>query len=492
MLCPQNCAPGNVRILDGGPCCPNRTPRNVRVLGCQCSGCTGQFGPCPPCPTPPGDAVIYFWPPDPVVLPPEPVNPPEAYVVPGGGTLVTTTAELLTAWGSGVPLDIVLADGVYDNAGPLPNSIVPHRLWAQNLLGAELLFGLSWGGNSGGSAGELHGIAFNVDSLAKVSALGLLNEAIVLTWGAIGGGFAGNLIVEDCTFNMNNVVGSAIQATYPFGLQVRRVQIQNGIDWGIFAFRNGVAGDALPTAMILEDIDIDHIRYPVTSLSMGGIGVWAGHECVITRCKVRDVDWAGVALVNDATHCRLYDIDCDNCQQGYLDPGGRGVYFEHCHDVIIDRVHVGPESMFGISWEWNSGSTNPCLNDWVPRNYDIWVSNAFMQSYKVGIAWDITVQRCSIRNARFERSWLGAINDFNSFSSPPYGCTIQTTNVNDMVSIMFRLSSLVPAIYRQHHGTYLLPPPPGWPATPAGYNDSALNVHDRRYVEAYSPQGSGP
>lgn len=433
------------------------------------------------------DAQIFFFPPTPIVEPPSDALPPAPYTVPGGGVYVTNMTELATAWAGGTPTDIVLADGIYDQAGPLPNINVPHRLWAENLLGAELRIGLSWGNNTTGSAGELHGIAFNVDDIAKVSPLGQTAEkCIVLTWMGPAFTFAGNLVVEDCTFDMNSVIGSAIQATSPQNLQIRRCEIRNGIHWGILAFRNTLSGSALLTPMQIEDVRIERIRYPVQSLSNGGQGIWVGHRANVLRTNVSDVDWAGLAVVNDASNVLLQDIIANNCQQGYLDPGGRGIYLEQCHDVQINRYYCGPESMFGISAEWNLGNSNPYLNDWVPRNYDVWVNNANINSYKIGISWDMTVQRCQVQNSYFSRSWRAAILDYNEFLSPPGPYLIQSTNVAALWKCIFRLADVAPSLLHAHHLTYLAPPPPGWPSTPAGYNEAALNVHTRRYVEIYA------
>lgn len=423
---------------------------------------------------------VYNWP-IPPVLAPTPPAPPSPYTLPMGGTLVTNTAELLAAWGGGVATDIILADGEYDNAGPLPNSNVPHRLWAEHLLGATLRMGLSWGNNTTGSAGELHGIAFNVDDLAKVSALGTALKAIVLTWMGPLFTFEGGLKVEDCTFDMNSVIGSAIQATSPQGLVINRCQISHGIDWGILAFRNNLPGDALSIPMRIADIDIDGILYPVKDPDNGGQGIWAGHKAEIKRIRIRNVDWSGLSLVNDATDVTIEDVDADDCQQGYLDPGGRGIYLEQCHNVTIDRLYVGPRSMFGISAEWNLGNANPYLNDWVPRNYNIWVRNADINSYKVGISWDMTVQRCQIAYSRFSRSWRAAILDNNQFLGPPL---IQSTNSSDLHACEFQMAYGVPPILHAHHLGYITPPPPGWPPTPAEYNNRRLGVREQRFVEA--------
>src|SRR4051794_40400361 len=78
----------------------------------------------------------------------DPPAPPAAYDVPESAVRVSTSAGLAAALAASGPLDIALADGVYDNPGPFlnPNG---HRLWAANVGRATLTAGISVGGNWG-------------------------------------------------------------------------------------------------------------------------------------------------------------------------------------------------------------------------------------------------------------------------------------------------------------------------------------------------------
>src|SRR5581483_8754392 len=104
-------------------------------------------------------------------------NPPATYAVPAGAVSVSSSAQLLAALAAPTPTDIVLADGVYDNATPFSDAN-DHRLYAAHLGGATLTAGIVLGGNFGAGGPVIQGLTFDVSDPAKV-----FQGAIVQTWG---------------------------------------------------------------------------------------------------------------------------------------------------------------------------------------------------------------------------------------------------------------------------------------------------------------------
>ena len=139
-----------------------------------------------------------------------PVVAPSSYSLPADAVTVSTSAELKQALETNA--DIVVADGVYDNAGPFVD-VNGNRVYGQHLGGAVFKAGFVLGGNWGTGHGLIQGLAFDVSDPSKV-----LQGSIVHVWGT----GAGSQIL-DSTFNGHGVVPSGILARQVDGLVVRRV-----------------------------------------------------------------------------------------------------------------------------------------------------------------------------------------------------------------------------------------------------------------------------
>lgn len=370
-------------------------------------------------------------------------------------------AELATAWAGSTAVDIILAPGTYSQASALTSTTTPHRLWSEQLLGATVRVGLAWGSNTRGLAGEVHGIAFDVPEVSRCSSLGLLSEAIVLTWG-----LKQRLVVEDCTFDGNGVVGSAVQATAPSGCSIKRCTMTGFVDFGLMAYKNGGAG--VTEAMTIEDLDISEIKRatPGSSEGLAEAGIWLGHPSTTRRIKIRGTGWTGLALVGGVAGAVCSDLDIDDVATGYRDPGGRGVALELSSDSSFTRVYVGPSSMFGFGIEWDHG-------DPTPRNSGITIRHATLDSYKAGISADIGTAGLDVANCRISRAWLSGINVYQT-----------TGTVIDHMQIEYLLGEDVDPIGYGHHLGYDAEPPVGWPATPDVYD---VTPYPRRRVEYAEP-----
>ena len=413
-----------------------------------------------------------------------PPRPPASYTAPSPtGSVVTTYAELAAEMALAGPRVIVVADGVYSGAGLTTNQ--GHEVWAENMGSATLEFGLGFRGNSGNVGGAVHGFVFDVDNIANVDGTALQNEAIINTWDSLAPYDVGSsLLIEDCTFNGNDVVGSAIQATSPSGLTVRRCVIENFIDNGVFAYRNGSGPDDFDL-MTFEDLDISNVARPVPG-SAGGVnaeaGLYIGHRFVARRIRIRDVAWTGIALVNEVNDWSIEDGDFDNIGWGLFEAGSVGVYCEESHDGVICRSIFGPNIKVGVNCEWNGGDTDPYENDYVARNHSITIQNCTFNTYKMGVHFDVTVQDCLVQNCHFTRSWLAAVLDNNEFPDatgdfePPDGVSpIESTNTFDEASCTFCLHPDVPTILHDHHGGAALAPTiEGWALTAAEVDESLL------------------
>ena len=414
-------------------------------------------------------------------MPTTPTAPtaPSSYTAPTPtGSVVTSYAELAAEVALAGPRVIVVADGTYTGVGLTTNQ--GHELWAQNMGGATLEFGIGFRGNGGNAGGALHGFVFDVDDVANVDSTALLNEAIVNTWDSLDPFTVGSgLVIEDCTFDGHDVIGSAIQAASPGGLTVRRVVIRNFLDAGISAFRNGSAHDDFDV-ITLEDIDIDGISRAVPGSASGvsaEIGVYLGHTFTIERIRIRNCAWAGIGLVNEVANWVIRDYDIDQVGWGYFENGSVGIYCEECNNGLIHRGVLGTEMKVGINCEWNGGDTDPWVNDYVSRNHNISIEDCTVAAYKVGIHFDVTVTGCTIRDAAFSRSWRAAILDNNAFPDadgsyplPDGEDPIYTRNCADLSTCTFSLREGIPPYLNDHHLGSSTAAPEGWPATPAEYS----------------------
>lgn len=413
-----------------------------------------------------------------------PPSPPASYTAPTPtGSVVNSYAALAAEVALAGPRVIVIADGTYTGAGLTTNQ--GHQIWAQNQGGVTLDFGIGFRGNGGVAGGEVHGIIFNVSDIGNVDSSALLNEAIINTWDSVSPFTIGsNLIVEDCEFHGNDTIGSGIQAASPSGLTVRRCVFRDFIDVGISAFRNG-SGPNDFDLITIEDVDIANVSRPVPGSALGvsaEMGIFIGHRFEARRLLIRNCAWAGIGLVNEVSDWVIEDADIDEIGFGYFELGSVGVYCEESHDGLICRSTLGQNMKVGINCEWNQGNVDPYLNSYVPRNYNITIQDSIIDSYKVGIGFDLGVTGCLVQRCQFSRSWMAAVLDNNQFPDdngdfqPPVDYSpIESTNIIDEASCTFCLHPDVPPVYHdQHGGAALAPTIPGWPLEPSLVDESLL------------------
>ena len=414
---------------------------------------------------------------------------PEAPAAPGSGTysppsptgsVVSSYAELAAEVALSGPRVIVVADGTY--TGVSLTTAQGHELWAENFGGATLEFGIGFRGNGPNAGGALHGFVFDVDDIANVDSTALLNEAIVNTWDSLDPYTVGSgLVVEDCTFNGNDVVGAGIQAASPGGLTVRRCTFTNFIDQGIFAYRNG-SGENDFDRITIEDVDISNVSRAVPGSGSGATveaGIYIGQRFDIRRVPIRDCAWAGIVMANEVAEWTLTDYDIDRIGWGYFSGGGVGIYCEQSNNGLIHRGWIGYETKVGINCEWNGTASDPWVDDYTARNYGINITDATILSYKIGIHWDVSVQGCTARDVHIERAWRAGILDNNAFPDadgsyplPVDELPIYSRNAADLSTCTFLLAEGIPHYLNDHHLGVSAAAPTDWPATPDDYDDT--------------------
>lgn len=426
------------------------------------------------------------------VLSPLPPIAPRTYSIPTPATRVTTTAELSAAMALGTPQTIVLANGVYENLTHISRN-VPHRLYAENLLGAELRFGLTFGGNTGTPGGEIHGIRFNVSDVSRCDPVGNgTQKQVLLGWGVANtysGTPGNNIVVEDCEFLGNDIIGRGINTTRPSGWRIRRCRFI-GFQDDAMRLSTNVAGQVQMSRPIVEDIYATEIWRPVPGTNSGQSEdiIWTTHDCEIRRIFGRNIGFSGIAL-RDAPFVTMEDVDVDGIGGGYRNPGGVGIYFDGANRSTLERFRVGPNSMTGVNFEWDLGSQDPWVNTAPPRTYDNEIRHGFIESYKMGVHADRGAVRNLVEKIHVERAWRAGFLDNNRFPDQdnrypiPAGQSrpIYSTNIWRLSTCSFRLAEGVPIYFNGFHNLFSAEPPVGWPATPATYDEAALRA---RYFQS--------
>jgi hypothetical protein len=339
--------------------------------------------------------------------------PPSTYAIPAGAVQVANSAQLIAALSSTTAHDIVLADGVYDNAVPFVN-MSGHRLYAARLLGATLTAGINLAG--GQPNGLVRGIAFDVANPAKTA-----SSRIIFTWGTSKG-----TRVLDSTFNGHAVVASAIYAAQPDGLVVQRVQIRDFTDWGVLGTLNN-AQSMLAVPMLLEDVDAINVTraVPRSGQGMAEACVAVGNTATVRRVRARNCAWMGVLAFDSSRGSLFEDIDVDGgpaagspASAGAA--GSVGVYIEHfTTNSVFQRMRIGPSLSYGIVCE----GTDPAGAAWggVSSSIDNVIQDSVFETGQVGVLMGWSTTRTTVRRSTFRSQYVSAITDYLGINNSYYG-----------------------------------------------------------------------
>jgi len=356
-------------------------------------------------------------PPPPIGVMPAPVVPPSPYQPPATAVTVYDSAQLNQALASSA-IDIVVADGVYDNSGPFlnPNG---DRIYAQHLGGAIFRAGLVMGGSWGPGHGLLRGLTFDVSDPSKV-----LQGSIVHVWGTGSG-----TQILDTTFEGNHVISSGLMARQVEGLVVRRVVARDFLDWGLIVDPNQ-SGYTPAIPPVLEDVDAANVSWPTPRASNGTSEacVWVGVKAVVHRLKARNCAWEGFWVGSGTRDSVFEDLD--------LNDTGIGIYVEHfATRSTFRRIHAGPNVDRGATCEW----ADPAWGG-VPACTDDVFENSTFDTRVLGVYLDQGTTRTTVRNSVFLHQRCGAIGNYQGVGN------LWDTSGNDYSGI---LPGAVP-IYTHH------------------------------------------
>ncbi len=410
------------------------------------------------------------------VEPPQAPAGPSTYTLPGGATTVTNSADLVAELALPNAHDIIVADGDYTWTGPVTVA-GPHRVWSDSLHGATVHFGLTYAGNADRTDGlELHGLEFRLDD-ASMAPSGVGSTHVLYMWGQGGE----DVLVEDCAFDGDLVIGDAIGSFAPNGLIVRRSTISNFWSYGIIAKQGGL-GTVLASEPLFEDLQIESIfgANPGASNGARENGILLGNNGAIRRADIRDVGWSAIQLYNDATGVSIEDVFLDYAgpdvwSTTYNSARGAGIWLGQSHDVTIDRVRIESHVFLGINAHWDTGNPNPFANTTPPRNYNITISDLYSRAFKIGVHLDLGVEDTVVRSSRFEHAWMAGVLDNNRFEDDwnwhpcPGGEEVCLESPNRTESIDCYLQDGVDCVAHHHNGGATATPPSGWPANADDY-----------------------
>ncbi len=371
-------------------------------------------------PTPPPPAPPPAPPPPPPPLPPPPPSPapavaaplpPAAYTVPAAARVVRNGAELAAALANTVTEDVVLEDGVYDQAGAFQDPRAD-RLWARNQGRAVLKAALEFGSNTALPGGAARGLAFDITSASKLAA----QSAIVSVWGS-----AKNVQLRDLTVDGHAVAQFGIRAKTPDGLVVQRVIVRNLLGWGVYVDPYPNYGYVPNPAPFLEDLDIANVaRVPAGSANgTAEAGLWIGVQATVRRVKIRNAYWMGVWTGTAAKNALLEDLDVDG--------SSTGIYLEH--DTIastFQRFRLGPSLRQGFVMEW--GVCPGCPGAAQGNT----LQDGTVESRVAGVNMDLgsgSQQPNTVRRVKFVGQCFAAIVDNQeTFGGVPKGVNFYTDN----------------------------------------------------------------
>ncbi len=308
---------------------------------------------------------------------PDPPDPPANSLpctpVPGVVACVSNSDQLYQAVDEGVP-DVYLANGTYDHAslfaihGVHNLPIAGQRLWARG-ESVVLEFGIDAGGPNAAHAGpEIHGLHFDIhDALHGANGGVAGTEAAFRSWGS-----ATNAVIEDCTIDGNGVLPGGVWINALEGLEIRRVEVRDVLQFGIDAEDPGDTPLAAP--MLIEHVSVHDVGDPSLWPGYSGtgqIGIQLGDLAILSHAFVRDVRWGGINVGTETDGTVMEYIDVDRIGVGHEDeefPGGKAIAWEMGRNSELRNFCVGPMTSFGVHAEWDHNGPPACCNPMSPES----------------------------------------------------------------------------------------------------------------------------
>jgi hypothetical protein len=369
-----------------------------------------------------------------------PPTPPQSYTEPSGvcandpDCCVTDAGELETAIASSCA-DIILADGNYTHTDLSGNwlTLKGNRLWAENLGGATLDFGISAGGvNVSGvdySGAELHGLVFDIDDADHVPKASTSPSAPSSATAFLAWDDAVDLVVADCVFLGNAVIDRAISVETHDGFEVSRVEID---DFRRFGIHTPTGGSAITTAMEISDVTIYHIGDPPCwGVELSSCNYYPGTQengihledtANVSRVFIRDVRANGVVTAQKTDGSVLTNLDIDRIGVPNGQLMGVGVLFEDTtKNTIVKDFCVGPYVRNAVNSEWDN-------NDH-PHGIGNTVQNGLSQSWFIGVHFDQGTEDGLVQNMIFRGYERAGVNYYNTVNCTLSNNTFQETEI---------------------------------------------------------------
>ena len=342
-----------------------------------------------------------------------PPAPPSAYALPSGATVVSTVSGLASAL-SGSTRDIILENGTYANTGSL--LIGSHRLWARNLGGATLQFGLQIGGNGSTSGGEIHGLKLDISNASTTA-----DSAAIQIWGNTAGQNAG---VYDSWIYGHGVLTFGIEDRVTSGFKAQRIVMSDFTSYGVFfeTYYPNYYTDSPAVEPVVSDINVSNVsRVPAgSSNGTAEAGIWAGTDCLCSNIKIRNAGWMGLWLGGNANNGTYSNFDIDN-----IGSYGAGVYLEHYSrsnvfkNFVIGQSSNGAGIKVGFNCEWADPAyigTNPMAGQSIAGcHFNTIQDGAIYSSYR-GIQLE-DAEKTTIQRIKFIGQSDAALDDFMTAGS---------------------------------------------------------------------------
>ena len=355
-----------------------------------------------------------------------PPKEPQPYQVPTGAVRVSNTAEFIRQFTSTTPEDIVLTDGLYDNASPVKAGAA-HRVWAAHVGNARLTFGLEFDSDQGAPGAAVHGLSFDIKNRAAGARDGPAGDpraarAAVRIAGINNSRFS----IEDVTIYGNRAIDAGIKALNSDGLIVRRCAVSDVLDYGVFAhaFGNEVYTVNVRTPAVIEDCDIKNV-YRAPRASNNGKSeacLWVGVNASVERVRLHNCGWMGLWTGGNTNDSHFADLS--------IDDSDTGIYVEHwTRRSTFERFQIGPSkgltgsagfrTSIGITTEWADpayAGLNPVFGQSLAASHDNTFKDGTINSFVTGIFTDDS-QGTTISNVRFFNQRFSGISEFRNSKS---------------------------------------------------------------------------
>lgn len=352
-----------------------------------------------------------------------PPKGPQPYQVSATAIQVSSTAEFIRLFTSSTATDIVLSDGLYDNASPVKAGAA-HRVWAEHVGDARLSFGLEFDSNQSGPGAAVHGLVFDIKNRSAGARDGPIDDPEVGRAAIrIANPTNTGVKVENVTIYGNRALEAGIKVYNADGLVIRRCVVSDVTDYGIFvhAFSDGVYTVTPRVPPVIEDCTIKGVYRNARASNNGKSEacLWVGMKATVARVNMRNCGWMGLwtgGNTNNATFSDLMIEDTDI-----------GIYIEHwTRNSTFERFLIGPltglagpagfKTRIGIVTEWSDPSysgLNPVPGQSLAASHDNTFRDGTINSSVTGIFTD-DAENTSVSNIRFLNQRFSGISEFRN------------------------------------------------------------------------------